>query len=119
MASLVVNITTGPENPTKASLGLLVSKVAASEGHEVTIFLAGDGVQLLRDAVLDSVQGIGTGSAREHFDALADKNVKVYASGMSSKARGLTEAEVGGKAELVMPDVLARLITDSDQAVVY
>jgi uncharacterized protein len=119
LASLLVNITTGPENPTKAALGLLVSKIAVAEGHDVTIFLAGDGVQLLRDAVLDSVHGIGTGPAREHFDALREKNVKIFASGMSSKARGLSEDEIGGKAELVMPDVLVRLITESDQAVVY
>jgi predicted peroxiredoxin len=85
----------------------------------VTIFLAGDGVQLVRDAVLDSIQGIGTGSAREHFDALKEKNVKLYASGMSSKARGLTEDEVGGKAEMVMPDMLVRLIIESDKTVVY
>jgi predicted peroxiredoxin len=119
LGSLLVNITTGTENPTKAALGLLVASVAAKEGHDVTVFLAGDGVQLVRDSVLDSVKGIGTGSAREHLDALLDEGVKFFASGMSSKARGITEADAEGKAQMAMPDVLVRLIMDSDRTVTY
>ena len=38
------------------------------EGHSVSMFLAGDAVQLLRDAVLDSLAGLGTGSLREHYN---------------------------------------------------
>ena len=70
MSRLLVHITCGPENPTKAALGFLVARTALSEGHEVDVFLAGDGVQLMRDAVLDPLVGLGTGSLREHFDAI-------------------------------------------------
>ena len=120
MASLVVNITTGPEHPFRAALGLLVAKTAVADGHDVTIFLAGDGTQLIRDAVLDSLVGLGSGSAREHFDAFTSGGGKIYLSGLSSKARGVTEADLSGKsAEFAMPDVLVRLIMESDKAVVY
>ena len=119
MASLLFQITTGPENPTKVALGLLVAKTAASEGHDVTVFFAGDGVQLLRDATLDGTHGVGVGSAREHFDALSSAGATFRASGMSAKARGLTQEEVGDKAELVMPTVLVGLIVESDRSVVY
>ena len=83
MASLLVNITHGPEHPFRAALGLLVAKTAASEGHDVTVFLAGDAVQLIRDAVLDSLVGLGSGPAREHFDTLTSNGGKVYLSGLS------------------------------------
>ncbi len=53
MAKILIHVTCGPENPTKAALAFLVAKAAVDEGHEVSMFLAGDGVQLLRDAVLD------------------------------------------------------------------
>ncbi|MDQ4125914.1 MAG: multidrug transporter, partial [Actinomycetota bacterium] len=33
---------------------MLVARTALAEGHEVTVFLAADGVQLIRDAVLDA-----------------------------------------------------------------
>jgi uncharacterized protein len=120
MASLLVNITSGPEHPFKAVLGLLVAKTAAAEGHDVSVFLAGDGVQLIRDSVLDSLVGPGSGAAREHFDALVEKGGTLYLSGMSSKARGVGDGDLAGKpAEMVMPDVLVKLIMENDKTVVY
>ena len=48
MANVLVHLATGPENATRAALALLVARTAAEEGHEVRVFLAGDGVQLAR-----------------------------------------------------------------------
>jgi hypothetical protein len=39
MASFLVHVTTGPEDPTKAALALLVALTAAKEGHAVNLFL--------------------------------------------------------------------------------
>jgi uncharacterized protein len=120
MGSLLVNITHGPEHPFRAVLGLLVAKTALDEGHEVSVFLAGDAVQLIRDAVLDNLVGLGSGSAREHFDSIVAAGGKIYLSGMSSKGRGVTEADLEGKpAEMAMPDVLVRLTMDSDKTLTY
>lgn len=65
-----MHITHGPEHPTRAALGFLVVRTAIDEGHEVSLFLAGDAVQLLREAVLDSLVGLRTGRLREHYDAI-------------------------------------------------
>ena len=53
MAKILVHVTIGPENPTRAALAFLVAKSAIHEGHSVSMFLAGDAVQLMRKAVLD------------------------------------------------------------------
>ncbi len=120
MASLLVHLTQGPENPTRAALAFLVARTALEEGHEVAMFLAGDGVQLIRDAVLDSLTGLGTGSLREHFDAIVAGGGAIYLSGMSSKARGVTDADLDGKAaQFAMPAVLVRLTLDSDRTLTY
>ena len=58
---ILVHVTHGPEQPTRAALAFLVAKSAIDEGHTVTLFLAGDAVLLLRDSVLDTVSGVGTG----------------------------------------------------------
>ncbi len=89
MANILIHVTCGPEAPTKTALAFLVARTALSEGHDVNLFLAGDGVQLLRDTVLDSLVGIGTGALREHFDDIAARGGKFYLSGMSSKPGGL------------------------------
>ncbi len=90
MSRLLVHIATGPENPTRVALGLLVARSALDAGHDVDLFIAGDGVAVLRPETLDVANGIGTGSLREHVDALAAGGARFFASGLSSKARGLT-----------------------------
>jgi len=117
---ILVHLTQGPENPTRAALAFLVARTALEEGHTVTLFLAGDAVQLLRDAMLDTVVGVGTGKLREHYDAIAKAGGKFYLSGQSSKARGLTEADLKGKpAELATPNVLLRLALEHDRMFTY
>ena len=120
MAKILVHVTHGPEHPTRAALGFLVAKAALDEGHEVALFLAGDAVQLLRDAVLDNLTGLGTGSLRESYNAIAAGGGRFYVSGMSSKARGLSDPDLAGKpAELAMPTALVRLALDHDRIFTY
>lgn len=120
LSKIVVHLVTGPENPTRGALAFLVARTAAGAGHDVTLFLAGDAVGYLRDATLDAAHGIGTGSMREHWTALADAGVAVYASGMSSKARALDAAGIGDKkVEFAPPDRLVELMTEADTLVTY
>jgi predicted peroxiredoxin len=117
---LLVHITVGPESPTRAALGFLTAKTALEEGHSVMIFLAGDAVQLLRNDVLDNLTGLGTGKLRDHYEEIIKKGGKFYLSGMSSKARGVTENDLKGKpAEVAMPSVLVRLSVECDRMFVY
>jgi len=120
MASILVHVTHGPENPTRAALAFLVAKAAVDEGHKVTMFLAGEAAQLLRDPVLENLAGLGTGRLREHFDALAAAGTRFYVSGMSAKSRGVLEADLAGKpAEFALPNVLVRLTLAHDRMFVY
>ena len=120
MARLLVHVTHGPEAPTRAALAFLVARTAAAEGHDVTMFLAGDAVQLLREPTIDALQGVGTGSLREHLDALVAAEVAVFASGMSSKARGVTDGDLQGKpAEFAMPKRLVELAFEADRVLTY
>jgi predicted peroxiredoxin len=120
MAKILVHVTCGPEHPTKAALAFLVAKAAVDEGHELSLFLAGDATQLLRDAVLDSLAGLGTGSLRESYDAVVASGARIYASGMSSKARGVGEPDLEGKpVEFAMPNRLVQLAVESDRVLTY
>src|SRR5687768_13553453 len=117
---ILVHITQGPENATRAALGFLIAKTALEEGHEVSLFLAGDGVKLLQDSVLNNLMGVGTGKLREHYEGIVKAKGKFYLSGSSSKARGMNEADIQGKpAEFAMPSVLVRLSVVSDRMFTY
>ena len=117
---ILVHVTHGPEQPTRAALAFLVARSAIDEGHTVTLFLAGDAVLLLRDSVLDSVSGVGTGKLRDSFEAIVKGGGRFYLSGMSSQARGLVEADIKGKpAEFAQPTVLVRLSLEHDRMFTY
>ena len=116
MSTLLINITHGPEAPTRAALGFLVGKAAVEEGHDVSLFLAGDAVQLLREPVLDGLVGLGTGSLRESYDAIVAGGGVFYVSGRSSEARGF---EPNGAAQPALPGRLVQLTFEADRVLTY
>jgi predicted peroxiredoxin len=81
MARLLFHVTQGADDPTRPVLAFLVARAAIHDGHSVSLFLAGDAGQLLRDEVLDSLQGFGTGKLREHYDAITAGGGRFYLSG--------------------------------------
>lgn len=118
--SVLIHLTQGPENPTVAALAFLVARTAVEEGHRVTLFLAGDAVQLMREGVLKNLNGLGTGSLKEHYDILANAGCKFYLSGMSSNSRELTDEQVKGKnVTFASPSVLVELAMEHDKMFVY
>lgn len=119
MAKILIHLATGPENPTRAALALLVARTAAEEGNEVQVFIAGDGVQLVRAETAAATQGIGTGSFAEHWETLMERGVPVFLSGMSSKARGIEAEAVIGEVELAPPTKLVALATWADATLTY
>ena len=120
MAKILVHLTHGPLHPTRATLGFIVAKAATDGGHAVSVFLAGDAVQLLRDEVLENLVGLGTGSLRDSYDAVVAAGGQFFASGMSSKARGLRESDIDGKpAKFAMPNDLVELALEHDRMFTY
>ncbi|HEX6981838.1 MAG TPA: DsrE family protein [Balneolaceae bacterium] len=118
--TILIHLSQGPENPTVAALAFLVARTAVEDGHNVTLFLAGDAVQLMRNDVLNNLAGLGTGKLKEHYDVLAKAGCDFYLSGMSSKSRGLTADDLAEKnVEFASPEVLLRLAMKSDKMFVY
>ena len=119
-AKILIHVTQGPENPTRAALAFLVAKTALAQGHTVSLFLAGDAVQLLREGVLENLAGLGTGKLREHYDAIVKAGGRFYLSGGSSKARGVTDADLKDRpAEFGPPEVLLQLALTHDRQFTY
>ena len=120
MAKILVHITHGPEHPTRAVLGFHVAKAAIDQGHSVTLFLAGDGVQLMRDGAIENLVGLGTGDLHTLYNAVVASGAMIYLSGMSSKTRGLSEGELSGKPyKFGLPADLVRLAVEHDRMFTY
>ena len=119
-ARILIHVTHGPESPTRAALAFHVAKAALDAGHSVTLFLAGDAVQLIRDDVLKNLAGLGTGNLKELYDGIAARGGRFYISGGSSSARGVGEADLRGKpAEFAGPPKLVELSLKHDRMFTY
>lgn len=117
---ILVHVTSGVENPTKVALALLVASTALGEGHDVSVFVAGDGVSALRAESASLMHGIGTGTVSEHLEALRQGGAALFASGMSSSARGLTPDALQAQGfSPAPPNKLVELIVQSDRVVTY
>lgn len=117
---ILIHIACGEENPTRSALGLLVARSAVDEGHEVDVFMAGDGAGLARRSSADATQGIGTGNAGEHLAYLKDKAVAIYVSGMSAQARGIeADTLLAEGFQPSPPTRLVQLAASADRVLVY
>jgi len=119
MANLLVHLVTGPENPSRAALALLVARAAVDAGHAVRVFLAGDAVQLVRPETASATQGVGTGSFAEHWDALVAADVPILFSRLSANARGVDADLRAGQVEAAAPAQLVDSAVWADTTLTY
>lgn len=120
MRSLLVHVTSGSERPTQAALALLVAATAANEGIQVNVFVAGDGVLLLRQAKLDIIRGIGTGEIKEHLAVLKTSGTGLWASRMSAASRGISTDDLQALGFTGAPPAkLVELVFASERVLVY
>ena len=118
--TVLVHIYSGLESKNKITLGLLVALTAEKNDHKVTLFLAGDGVQILNCKKAGEIVGHGTGDLYEHLQNLKNSKITIYVSGMSAKSRGYDEKLLDGyTAEFVMPDVLVEESIKADSVLCY
>ena len=118
--TVLVHIYSGLESKNKITLGLLVALTAEKNDHKVTLFLAGDGVQILNCKKAGEIVGQGTGDLYELLQNLKSSKITIYVSGMSAKSRGYDEKLLDGyTAEFVMPDVLVEESIKADSVLCY
>lgn len=121
MAKVLVHVTVGPNDPTRAALAFLVARTILDEGHQLALFVAGDGVHLLTAETAASTEGLGTGRLQDHIEAInAAEGAEIYFSGMSAKARNITAEHVVLRgAQPAMPTRLVQLAVECDRVLCY
>ena len=117
---VLVNIYSGLKSKNKVTLGLLAALAAENEGHQVTLFLEGNGVTILNCKTAGEIVDKGTGDLYEHLENLKNSNVTIYVSEMSAKSRGYDNTLLQGyKAEFAMPNILIEESIKADSVLCY
>jgi len=65
----------GSDDPTKAAFAFLHANAFAEAGHDVRIFLLGEAVSLMKDAVMSSVVPVGWPPLSETFPKTVEHGI--------------------------------------------
>jgi predicted peroxiredoxin len=78
MAKLLITGTHGTDDPTRASMPFHLAKGAKEAGYDVEINLAIDAPVILKDAVRNTLHGVGMPPLTELFQFAVDNKIHVY-----------------------------------------
>lgn len=108
----------GSDDPTKASFPFLHGNALAEAGHEVQIFLLGEGVNLMRESTLDAITPVGWPPLKEVLPKVLANKIQIYACSACCKARGIVEADLSSKnAKFGNPQIFVNLTEWCDKII--
>ncbi len=88
---IVVSITAGTDDPTRATIGMIAAKVAMEKGHEVSIWLFGEAVVIANQNIYPCIQGVNMPAMKDIMAGLLEKNMAFSVCEACAKGRNVNE----------------------------
>lgn len=86
---IMITVTSGTDDPTRATLGILAAKAAVEQGHEVTVWLQGEAVTLANHNVYLSIVGVNMPAMQEAIEFLIGNKVPLWVCQACGKGRNV------------------------------
>ena len=78
MAKILITSTWGTDDPTRATLPFVSAQGFLDTGHEVGISLLGEATNLMKDYLVEQIDGVGWPPLRELFPKAIESGVSIY-----------------------------------------
>ncbi len=78
MAIILATGTSGPEDPTKATIPFLNAVGTVQAGHEARIALIGDAVLVIKDVFTEQIHGVGFPPLTDLLSAVVANKTPIY-----------------------------------------
>ena len=78
MAKILITSTWGTDDPTRATLPFVSAQGFLDTGHEVGISLLGEATNLMKDYLVEQIDGVGWHPLRELFPKAIESGVSIY-----------------------------------------
>ncbi|WP_333840443.1 DsrE family protein [Pelomicrobium sp.] len=86
----LIAVSSGTDDPTRATLGVMAAKTAREQGHEVTVWLQGEAVVIANRHVYDKIQGVNMPAMQGLMEALLAQGVPFWVCEACGKGRNVT-----------------------------
>lgn len=117
MASLLYVLTHSTEDPDRAVTGLAAAAAALRGGHDVALWLTGEGVRLGVQGVAETLHEPVPRSAASLLEALEEGAVPLYLERSSFERRQYDESALRPGAKVAAAEQLATLLAEGRSAV--
>jgi sulfur relay (sulfurtransferase) complex TusBCD TusD component (DsrE family) len=108
----------GSDDPTKSAFPFLHGLALSEAGHSVQIFLLGEAVSVMRKPVAAAIVPVGWPPLIETLEKVAARHIPIYACGACSRARGVTDADLGQwGAKFGNPAIFVSLVEWADKII--
>ncbi|MBA2547770.1 MAG: DsrE family protein [Burkholderiaceae bacterium] len=87
---VIVCVSSGTDDPTRATLGMLAAKTAVGQGHEVVVWVQGEGVNIANKNVYDKIQGINMPPMKAIVESLLADKIPLWVCEACAKGRHVT-----------------------------
>jgi predicted peroxiredoxin len=113
MAKFLFILSRGLEDPSRSVRTMQMAGVAADEGHEVTVFLADDGVIYAKKGMCDNVIAPTGDEMADHMEKLAQKKVPILVCTPCAKVRQVDEKDLIENATFTVAKTFIALAAES------
>ncbi|HET8702006.1 MAG TPA: DsrE family protein [Nitrococcus sp.] len=86
---VIITVTSGTDDPTRATLGMLAAKAAVGQGHDVIVWLQGEAVTLANHNVYLSVVGVNMPPMKDAVEFLVTNKVPLWVCQACGKGRNV------------------------------
>jgi len=78
MAIILATGTSGPEDPTKATIPFLNAMGTVQAGHEARVALIGEAVLLMKDVIAEQIHGVGFPPLTDLLSTVVANKTPIY-----------------------------------------
>ena len=91
---VIVCVSSGTDDPTRAALGMLAAKAAVAQNHDVIVWLQGEGANIANKHIYDKIQGINMPPMKDIVSSLVAAKVPLWVCEACAKGRDVTQENV-------------------------
>jgi len=118
--SLLIVASTGPQDPSRASIPFHIAcNGATPAGTPCAVLLAGDATELLKPDVIANVFGLGVPPLRELLDKCLAQNISFYVCKGCAEARGVLPEMLTHNASFVTAPDVVRHTMEADRVLSF
>ena len=116
---MIISVTGGTDDPTRATLGMIAAKVAKDQGHDVTVWLQGEAATIANVNVYEKIVGHNMPPMKGLVEALVVAGVPLWVCEACGKGRNVGPDNFVATAKYMGMGDYVNAVVESDRSLSF